>query len=211
LENITFEEAAVLSEPESIPIITNEEPKAKVCGQVFDTYIIVEQGDKMLLIDQHAAHERIRYEKLKNSREEISQVLMFPETFSMQPTDSRLLLENMVIFEKLGFQIEEFGNNIFATRQVPGAIEAAQTEETVFEILELLKKSKDPMEIYDKAMFSVACKGAVKANRKLNIEEMQTLADTVLLDEKIRTCPHGRPIIISFDKKFIEKEFKRIV
>ena len=67
------------------------------------------------------------------------------------------------------------------------------------------------MEIYDKAMFSVACKGAIKANTKLSIAEMQTLVDRVFADDKIRTCPHGRPIIISFDKKFIEKEFKRIV
>ncbi|MBQ2897766.1 MAG: DNA mismatch repair endonuclease MutL [Clostridia bacterium] len=210
-ENITFEEIQELAEPETAPIISGEAPKAKVCGQVFDTYIIVQQGDKMLLIDQHAAHERIRYEQLKNSREEISQVLMFPETFTVQPTDCRLLLDNIEVFEKLGFEIEEFGENTFAARRAPGAIAAVETQETVFEILELLKKSKDVMEIYDKAMFSVACKGAVKANKKLSADEMQQLVDTVFSDEKIRTCPHGRPIIISFDKKFIEKEFKRIV
>lgn len=210
-QNVTFEEVSVLSEPESIPLSVSREPLAKVCGQVFDTYIIAEQGDKMLLIDQHAAHERIRYEQLKNSREEISQVLMFPETFSMQPADSELLMSNLEIFEKLGFEIEEFGINTFAVRRAPGAIEATQSEETIFEVIELLKQSKDPMEIYDRAMFSVACKGAIKANKHLSIQEMQTLVDTVFADDKIRTCPHGRPIIISFDKKFIEKEFKRIV
>ena len=210
-ERISFEEA-VLCEPESEPLITkNDHADVKICGQVFDTYIIVQQDDKMLLIDQHAAHERIRYEELKNSREEISQVLMFPETFSMRPTDAQLVAENMQVFEKLGFEIEEFGTNTFAVRRVPGAIEAPQTEETIYEIAELLKLSKDPMEIYDKAMFSVACKGAIKANTKLSASEMQTLVDRVFDDEKIRTCPHGRPIIISFDKKFIEKEFKRIV
>ena len=210
-EKITFEEIN-FCEPESKPLITEKDHvDVKICGQVFDTYIIVQQDDKMMLIDQHAAHERIRYEELKNSREEISQVLMFPETFSMQPTDAQLVIENISVFEKLGFEIEEFGTNTFAVRRVPGAIEASQTEDTVFEITELLKKSKDPMEIYDKAMFSVACKGAIKANTKLSIAEMQTLVDRVFEDDKIRTCPHGRPIIISFDKKFIEKEFKRIV
>ena len=210
-EKITFEET-VFNEPESEPIITaNDHADVKICGQVFDTYIIVQQDDKMMLIDQHAAHERIRYEELKNSREEVSQVLMFPETFSMQPTDAQILIDNISVFEKLGFEIEEFGANTFAVRRVPSAIEASQTEDTIFEITELLKRSKDPMEIYDKAMFSVACKGAIKANTKLSVAEMQTLVDRVFADDKIRTCPHGRPIIISFDKKFIEKEFKRIV
>lgn len=210
-EEITFDDV-MLCEPESKPVITAQEhANVKICGQVFDTYIIVEQDDKMMLIDQHAAHERIRYEELKNSREEISQVLMFPETFSMQHTDAQLLIDNISVFERLGFEIEEFGANTFAVRRVPGAIEASQTEDTIFEIAELLKQSKDPMEIYDKAMFSVACKGAIKANTKLSIAEMQTLVDKVFEDEKIRTCPHGRPIIISFDKKFVEKEFKRIV
>lgn len=210
-EKISFDEA-VFCEPESEPLITkNDHADVKICGQVFDTYIIVQQDDKMLLIDQHAAHERIRYEELKNSREEISQVLMFPETFSMQPTDAQLVMENISVFEKLGFEIEEFGTNTFVVRRVPTTIEAPQTEDTIAEITELLKLSKDPMEIYDKAMFSVACKGAIKANTKLSIAEMQTLVDRVFEDDKIRTCPHGRPIIISFDKKFIEKEFKRIV
>lgn len=210
-ENITFEEVPVLAEPENKALILEEKVSFKVCGQVFDTYIIVENDNKMFLIDQHAAHERIRYEQLKDSREEVSQLLMFPETFSMLPTDCEILIENMEIFEKLGFEIEEFGQNTFAVRRTPSEIEAVQVQETVFEILELLKKSKDATEIYDKAMFSVACKGAIKANRKLSMAEMQSLADTVLNDEKIRTCPHGRPVIISFDKKFIEKEFKRIV
>ena len=202
----------MFNEPESEPVITaNDHADVKICGQVFDTYIIVEQDGKMMLIDQHAAHERIRYEELKNTREEVSQVLMFPETFSMQPTDTQLLIDNISVLEKLGFEIEEFGANTFAVRRVPSAIEASQTEDTIFEIIELLKKSKDPMEIYDKAMFSVACKGAIKANTKLSVAEMQTLVDRVFADDKIRTCPHGRPIIISFDKKFIEKEFKRIV
>lgn len=211
VEKISFDDT-VFNEPESEPLITaNDHADVKICGQVFDTYIIVEQDGKMMLIDQHAAHERIRYEELKNTREEVSQVLMFPETFSMQPTDTQLLIDNISVFEKLGFEIEEFGANTFAVRRVPSAIEASQTEDTIFEIIELLKKSKDPMEIYDKAMFSVACKGAIKANTKLSVAEMQTLVDRVFADDKIRTCPHGRPIIISFDKKFIEKEFKRIV
>jgi len=209
-ENITFEET-VLCEPESPQIVVQAPADVKICGQVFDTYIIVQQGDKMMLIDQHAAHERIRYEELKNSREEISQVLMFPETFSVQPTDAQLITDNLSVFEKLGFEIEEFGGNSFVARRVPGAIEASDTEDVIGEITELLKLSKDPMEIYDKAMFSVACKGAIKANTKLSVAEMQTLVDRIFADEKIRTCPHGRPIIISFDKKFIEKEFKRIV
>ena len=208
-ENVTMEEveAPVQDKTPDIPV----KEDYKICGQIFDTYIIIEKDEKMLLIDQHAAHERINYEKLVGEVNIVRQTLMFPETVYLTTKETALLKENMGKMEKIGFDISEFGNNEFIVREIPEHMLQENIQNTVTEILQLIEENADPNEWYSRALFTVACKSAIKANHKLSESEMKELCDRALFDEKIRTCPHGRPIIISFSKKYIEKEFKRIV
>lgn len=193
----------ILSEPEVLPF--------KVRGQVFDTYIIIEQNGEMLLMDQHAAHERLRYEEMVCDRRIYGQLLMLPEIIRLSAEDGEILAENSEAFTNLGFSIEPFGAGEFAVRQLPDDITIDDVENTIVEILELIKQNKNPEDFMDSAFFMIACKGAVKANHALSEKEMTALVKAVLENDRIRTCPHGRPLLLSFSKKWIEKEFKRIV
>ncbi len=193
----------ISAEPEVLPF--------KVRGQVFDTYIIIEQNGEMLLMDQHAAHERLRYEEMVRDRRIYGQLLMLPEIIRLSAEDGEVLSENSEAFTNLGFSIEPFGAGEFAVRQLPDDITIDDVENTIVEILELIKQNKNPEDFMDSAFFMIACKGAVKANHALSEKEMTALVKAVLENDRIRTCPHGRPLLLSFSKKWIEKEFKRIV
>ncbi len=193
---------------EITPQITDE---YKVKGQIFDTYILIEHENELLLLDQHAAHERIRYEEMIKDRQIFGQVLMMPEIINLSATDGELVMEHKETFEKLGFGIDTFGQGKYAVRQMPDDISSDSIENTVISVLELIKQNKNPEDIMDEAFFMIACKGAIKANHKMTQAELESLVKQVLQNEKIKTCPHGRPLMISFSKKYIEKEFKRIV
>ena len=206
------ETAFVVSKPQQVEAEETEKGASfRIIGQAFDTYILFEQEEKLFLVDQHAAHERIKYEEIVENAGVVSQTLMLPETVKLTPVESRLLQENKEVFEAFGFQIEEFGNTDFIVREAPLALSVDQIEDTVVQLLELIGAHKDPSQIYDKGYFMIACKSAIKANHKLSTTEMESLVRLVLENDRIRTCPHGRPVIISFTKTFIEKEFKRIV
>jgi len=195
-------------------VVEKEEKEAipyKVIGQIFDTYIIVEQNNKMLLIDQHAAHERINFNKLATNKRIDGQMLLCPEMITVTELEADVIESNTDIFEKLGFEIENFGDNKFVVRQAPTDISAEFVDSTVHEIVSFINKGLEPEQLWDKALFTVACKSAVKANTHLGEKEIMHLVNIVLTDERVKTCPHGRPVVIAFDKKFIEKEFKRIV
>ncbi len=212
-ENVSMEAPVftpVESNGEEQPEVLKKEDY-KIIGQLFNTYIIIEKDEKMLLIDQHAAHERINYENLAGSLNVVRQTLMFPETVSLSTRESAVLKENTEKMSELGFDISEFGNNEFIIREIPEHMLEENIQNTVAEIIQLMTQNSDPNEWYSRALFTVACKSAIKANHTLSEAEMRALCDRALFDEKIRTCPHGRPIIISFSKKYIEKEFKRIV
>ena len=183
----------------------------RIVGQVFQTYIIIETNKKMMLIDQHAAHERMKYEELVEQKTVLSQMLMLPETIQLSVQEADTVLQNLEIFRSFGFEIEEFGNHKLIVRQVPSSLEVDMIQDTVLELAQLIKTNQDPKAIYDKGLFMVACKSAVKANHNLSPAEMDAVVKQVLENDKIRTCPHGRPVMIAFDQKFIEKEFKRIV
>ena len=213
------EKVAVFKTPEPDEIIydvPHKEPEIqpenfKIIGQLFDTYILVEKEDNLFLIDQHAAHERINYEKIMEDKRCLSQTLMFPESLKLSPTEADIVETNLEIFEKLGFLIEQFGGGDYIVRQAPADMKTEDIASSVAEIAQLLKEKKDPTDLYSSAVFSIACKSAIKANHHLTEGEAKALVEKVLYYDKIRTCPHGRPIIVSFSKKFIEKEFKRIV
>ena len=188
-----------------------EIPNIKVIGQLFDTYIIAEVGDEMFLIDQHAVHERINYNNIIKTANVKGQILMVPESFTLSAVEFNTVFENIDVFSNMGFELEEFGTNTIIARQAPDGVDAFNIKDTVVEITEIISGGGNANEIYDRARFSIACKKAIKANHRLGDKEMEELAFKAITDDSIRTCPHGRPVIISFNKKFIEKEFKRIV
>lgn len=193
-----------------------EPPVYKICGQVFNTYIIVEKDGKMLMVDQHAAHERLRYEKLLlqfKAREVVSQIMLAPEVVTLTSAEFSCFLENIETFSALGFQAEEFGAREIIVRGTPMEAGECNVKDTVIEILAMLSEGRKRIddELFSKMLYSIACKGAVKANASLTKEEMKRLLDDIFRLEGINTCPHGRPITIEFTKDFIEKQFKRIV
>ena len=184
----------------------------RMVGELYNTYIIVEQGDNAFLIDKHAAHERILFEKLKANQEAISsQALLTPIPVRLSPSAAGALLENAALLEELGFEIDEFGENTVALRQIPmdlGPEEAAETVETL--AADLLSGRKDsPDTIRDELLHTVACKAAIKAGWVTSDEELLALVKQVMGDENLKYCPHGRPICVTLSKKQLEKQFKR--
>lgn len=188
----------------------------EIIGQIFDTYIIAEKGDEMMIIDQHAAHERLKYEELKReieAKQPNSQILIEPVVMSLTGAEMSAFSENRETFNEMGFECEEFGEESIIVRAVPGGIEIGEVEPVMSELICQAENLKKEL-ISDKKqciMYSIACKSAVKANMRLSMDEMKSLVRSVLRLENINTCPHGRPIIITMSKKELEKEFKRIV
>lgn len=202
------------------PII-KEEPKEekniefKLVGQVFDTYIIIEQDDKMMIIDQHAAHERLKYEEIKKELESskvYSQPMVVPVVANVTSREMATFKENKEFIASLGFEAEEFDDNSVIIRAVPAA-QAEDVEDLFVEILSKLDENRREV-ISDKRqrlLYTIACKAAIKANHRLSENEQKALVKNVLNLENINTCPHGRPIIVSMTQKELEKEFKRIL
>ena len=174
--------------------------------------MLVEQGDDAFLIDKHAAHERILFEKLKANQETISaQSLLAPIPVRLSPEACGELLANAALLEELGFEVGEFGENTLALRQIPMDLspeDAAETLETIAEDL-LSGRREDKLAVRDEILHTVACKAAIKAGWRTSDTELQALVKEVMAREDLKYCPHGRPICISLSKKQLEKQFKR--
>lgn len=193
-----------------------EMPKAdawRMVGELYRTYILVEEGDNAFLIDKHAAHERILFEKLKANQESISgQTLLQPVPVRLSPAATGELLGNTELLEELGFEIEEFGENTVLARQIPMDL----SEEAAAEALETLaddllngrRESRDT--VRDTLLHTVACKAAIKAGWVSDEKELLAIAKAVMEREDLKYCPHGRPICVSLSQKMLEKQFKRI-
>ena len=184
----------------------------RMVGELYNTYIIVEQGDEAFLIDKHAAHERILFEKLKANQEGISaQSLLQPLPVRLNPSAAGELLANMDMLEELGFEIEEFGENTVLLRQIPMDLSpetAAEAVETLAaDLLSGRRESKDT--VRDELLHTVACKAAIKAGWVSDEQELLAIAREVMAREDLKYCPHGRPICVSLSKKQLEKQFKR--
>lgn len=198
-------------------IIVEKEPKnIKVVGQIFSTYIIAEADDEMLIIDQHAAHERLMYEKLKSDIAEnkvVSQTMLVPVVVNLNPVEYDAYKEFTPEIDKMGFETEDFGNNAILIRSTPYDMDSGDLESLIIEIITSFyeKKSGVMSEKRDRLLYTIACKAAVKANHNLQPREQADLVRRVLDFNNINTCPHGRPITISMTKKELEKLFKRIV
>ena len=188
----------------------------RILGQVFDTYWIAEYEEKLLFIDQHAAHEKVKYEALINKLENgsvDSQMLTPPIVLNLSAREAHLLEEYSSYFAQLGFEIEEFGGNAYAVRSVPCDLYGHCEKEFLEAILDELEEEPPhgaPKAIAEK-LASMACKSAVKGNHSMSREEMASLLEQLLQLENPYHCPHGRPTIITMSKYELERKFKRII
>lgn len=199
-------------------LLTKEAIKEhKIIGQVFDTYWLVEFHEQLYIIDQHAAHERVLYEKTLHSMKErdyTSQILSPPIILHLSMQEEDLLKQHMDIFTSIGFEIEAFGGDSYAVRAVPDNLFSIAKKELLLEMLDGLADgictSLAPDLIAEKVA-SMSCKAAVKGNSRLSAAEIEVLIDELLTLENPYHCPHGRPTIIAMTKRELEKKFKRIV
>ncbi len=204
------------SEPEQLSFLS---PEARVShrliGQLFDTYLLVEFEDKLFLIDQHAAHEKIRYERFRKGlgTPSCSQMLDPPHILSLTLPEEETLKAGMEVFSRAGFEIEHFGGNEYAIRAVPADLYGIGEVGYFRELLDVLAEGNHRYELDSVLahLASVSCKGAVKAGKKLHANEAEALIDELLTLENPYHCPHGRPVIVSYSKSDLEKQFKRIV
>ncbi len=204
--------------PEKKPEEVAEEkpvPVVKILGQAFDTYIVAEADARLLLVDQHAAHERIIYNSLVEGMEGKgidSQLLLMPITVKLSPSEMAVFSENTEIIEKSGFEAEEFGTGLVKISMVPTALSGCDISAAFIEVIDRLSAKRDTKttaETY--ALYGIACKAALKAGKLLSVREQEVLVQKALALDGIATCPHGRPIILSLTKTEIEKQFRRIV
>ena len=192
-----------------------QKPIYKYIGISFSTYIIIEINDEMYIIDQHAAHERIMYEKIKKNyysdNEKESQMLLLPDVINLTHKEMDIARDNMEIFEKAGFELEEFGENTIKLNGVPTICYDLDTKELFLETLDEINTvaRTAKQEIEERFLETVACKAAVKAKMSLNVQEVESLMDELLKLPNPFTCPHGRPTAIKMDLKDIEKKFAR--
>ncbi|MDO5545031.1 MAG: DNA mismatch repair endonuclease MutL [Eubacteriales bacterium] len=210
--------AAQTAPPEEEPLMEQtalEMPPVtpwRMVGELYNTYILVEQGEDAFLIDKHAAHERILFEKLKANPESISaQSLLQPIPVRLNPAAAGELLNNTKLLEELGFEVEEFGENTLLLRQIPMDLSseaAAEALETLADdMLNGRRESKDT--VRDTLLHTVACKAAIKAGWKNDEKELLAVVKAVMDRDDLKYCPHGRPICVSLSKKQLEKQFKR--
>lgn len=188
----------------------------RIIGQLFDTYWLVEYDEKFYIIDQHAAHEKVLYERFMKEfeqREIISQMVSPPEIIALSLQAAALLKEQMEIFEQFGFEISSFGGKEYSISAVPANLYGVTVQELFIEILDSLEsegRNKTP-ELITHRIATAACKAAVKGNQMLSVLEADKLIDELLGLENPYHCPHGRPTIVSMTKYELEKKFKRIV
>jgi len=191
-------------------------PNHRIIGQIFNTYWIVEFDDKMYMIDQHAAHEKVLYErtmaKLKE-KEPMTQMIQPPMVISLSMREEQALSEYQEKFKELGFEIEHFGGKEYALYGVPADLLGLAEKEIFIELLDSFVEESSHLapEMILEKVASMSCKAAVKGNNKMSFAEAEALINDLLTLENPYNCPHGRPVIISMTKYEVEKKFKRIV
>lgn len=190
----------------------------KPIAQIFDTYVLCQSDDVLYIIDQHAAHERYRFENLKKSyyeRETFSQLLLAPMIIQLDYSEADAVLRNLDAFSHFGFDIEDFGSGSIIVNATPVITSEAEIRDLILEISDALADMNKTSlaEFEERTLDMIACKYAIKANKKLNYAEMQDIIEKVVSmeDKGIKTCPHGRPIKVEISKTEIEKMFKRRV
>ncbi len=195
------------------PIVEEQyKPTLRYIGELFKTYILCECGDELILIDKHAAHERIRFEKLKKEIESSAQLLAMPITLTLSTEEITALADNADYLEKLGIDLDFKSQQEVNINGFPSILAEHSPSDTVQRIADILLKGGDNIEglLFDDILHTVACKGAIKANELTSDMELEQLAQAVWKNSSIRYCPHGRPIITTMSKYNIERNFGRI-
>ena len=203
---------------EHVKIVSEPNPIAKLAecrlvGELMETYILLERQDALLLVDKHAAHERILFEKLKKDNQNLSrQVLLDPVSVRLSREQYDAAIDHLDVFVPLGFAVEDFGEGMLLVREVPLILPRADAAALVEEISQSLAENNiDPTpEMLDDLLHSVACRSAIKAGSHSHDVEQKAIIDMLDADPTLRTCPHGRPIAVSLSKREIEKMFGRI-
>lgn len=190
-----------------------ETPPARLIGEAMHTYILVEKGDTLILIDKHAAHERINFDRLRQNPADIpSQTLLEPLPFTPDASDTEVLQQHGDTLAELGFTLEPFGRSDYILRGVPAQIDAGDALPALEEICAQLRHGAhtDAQAVRDEVLKTVACKAAIKAGWQTEPEELLRLADAVCAGA-VKYCPHGRPVAVTLTRRELDKLFKRIV
>lgn len=190
-----------------------EKLPVRFIGEIFKTYVLFESGDHFMMMDKHAAHERVLYENLKQSiKSDQRQMLLNPIILSFSADEFNAVIEQQPLLLDMGFLFEEFGNNTIAIREVPLILAQYDIQDVFSDIARKLQENKRDIssDIFENLLHSIACRSAIKANDINSEKELISLIETVLSNDKIRYCPHGRPVVNIMKKSEIEKKFGRI-
>ena len=204
--------------PETVPVppspakeVTAEEAPWRLAGEILQTYLIVEQGDTVHLIDKHAAHERMNFDRMKAAGyQPMAQTLLAPVVFTPPPEEGVALLDNLDLLAQFGFACEEFGGGAFVVREIPDYLEPGQVEAALCELAgELLKGAgADPQAARDAVLHTMACKAAIKGGQKNTREELLVVVREVMAG-RVKYCPHGRPVAVTMTRQQLEHQFQR--
>ena len=219
-EKIAASAPQQLAEPAKQPqaptvTVTDQAPPLplRFIGEVFRTYILCEYDGKLCIIDKHAAHERVIFNRMKaQTKAQTAQVLLTPVTVTLSKPEYTAALEHIDAFAACGFLIEDFGGSRIVVRECPMLLDAADVEDVVLDIAAniLMTKTDVQSELIDRMYYSAACKAAIKAGNHNSSEELKLLAEQVLYQNDVRYCPHGRPTVIELSRYDLEKQFGRI-
>lgn len=211
-------EISFISNPDTESVLKQEKFELdivyKLVGTIFNTYIVVESDENIFILDQHAGHERVLYDKFVeefNNKKVVSQQLLVPFTFSVNELEDELIKNNINVFFELGFSIENFGFKTYKITSIPAVLDEINLEEFIFDCLKNTFKISNENETIKNHFATCACKAAVKGGQKLSEFEIKTLLNLIIKNKTTLLCPHGRPICIKLSKYDIEKMFKRIV
>ena len=207
---LTEEASTVAGEEETA------KPEYRLIGEVFATYLLAEHGNELLLIDKHAAHERILFNRLKRQHRSgrvERQMLLVPLRVELAREQYDAAMQNPDCFERAGFAVEDFGEGCLRVREVPAVLEDVPAEDLLCELCERLlqRGGMDEEAIYDELYHSVACKAAIKGNIPSMEQEQQELLRLLKEDPTVRNCPHGRPVAVVITRRELERMFGRIV
>lgn len=197
--------------PVELPEETPDTAAWRLVGEVFDTYAIVEQGDKTYLIDKHAAHERMNFDRMRAADwKPMCQLLLTPQVLHLAPEECGALLEQTELLEQFGFAVEPFGGDEVLVREAPNDLNADQIEPALEAIASklLITGAVDPSAVRDEVLHTMACKAAIKGGWKSDWKELEVVAHAVMSGQ-VKYCPHGRPVAIELSKQQLEKQFKR--
>ena len=195
----------------NIPVVEDSKPEIIIIGEAFGTYIVAQMADSVFLIDKHAAHERILFNNLKNTRKIEVQSLLTPATVILSKNEYDALVENTELLLQCGFEIEDFGNSTVAVRAIPSTLLREDISLVLSEVADsIIKSGKVQIDFEEELFHTVSCKAAIKAGTKISRLEMQSLAEKVLYSKEIMYCPHGRPVAFEIKRQELEKMFGRI-